>query len=131
MAEISRFRVSPADAQVEIRDDADVDRPRWESGKEQVLYSPQYVVLATRDDIEGPVEFEVRVGGDAADEVVGCLLFDGELFTTGHGILVGSSLTELHRIALPIGCHPMRIYADRPTEPARFIVLFDGPHAGA
>lgn len=46
--------------------------------------------------------------------------------------MVGSSLTEeLHPIALPIGWHPVRIWADRPTEPARFTVVFDGQPASS
>jgi hypothetical protein len=53
------------------------------------------------------------------------------MLTTGHGILVGNSLTELHRVALPIGWHPVCIYADQPANPARFTVLFDrGPASG-
>jgi hypothetical protein len=31
----------------------------------------------------------------------------------------------LHHIALPIGWHPVRIYADPPIDLARFIVLVD------
>jgi hypothetical protein len=47
------------------------------------------------------------------------------LLTTGRGIVVGSSLTDLHPIRLPIGWHQVRIYADPPIVPARFTVLFD------
>jgi hypothetical protein len=116
--------VSPLYAQVEVRDDADAERPRWESGEEPVLESPQYLVLATRPDLEGPVEIEVRV--DAGEHrPAGHLLFDGELLTTGQGALVGNSLTELHHIPLPIGWHPIRIYADHPTNPSRFTIMFE------
>ncbi|HEY3258722.1 MAG TPA: hypothetical protein VGJ95_00395 [Pseudonocardiaceae bacterium] len=126
-----RFRVFPLYHQVEIRDAADVDRPRWESGDEPVLASAQCIVLATRSDLEGPIEIEVRVGAGLDDPAAGQLLFDGELLTTGHGILVGNSLTELHRVAMPIGWHPVCIYADQPANPARFTVLFDrGPASG-
>jgi hypothetical protein len=44
--------------------------------------------------------------------------------------LVGSSLTEeLYPIALPTGWHPVRIYADQPTDPAQFTVVVDGQPA--
>src|SRR5512132_4549200 len=106
MAPASSFRVLPLYRQVEVRDAApdaaDVDRPQWESGDEPVLASAQCIVLATRSDLEGPIEIEVRVGAGLDDPAAGHLLFDGELLTTGHGILVGNSLTELHRVALPI-----------------------------
>jgi hypothetical protein len=117
--------VSPAYAQVEIRDATDdVDRPLWETGEEPVLTSAQCIVLATRSDLAGEVEIQVQIGGQLT-EPAGPLLFDGELLTTGQGVLVGSSLTDLHHVALPIGWHPVRVYADQPTNPARFTVLFD------
>jgi hypothetical protein len=120
------FRVSPAYAQVEIRDATDdVDRPLWETGAEPVLASAQCIVLATRSDLGGEVEIVVQVGGRLAEEPAGPLLFDGELLTTGQGLVVGNSLTDLYRVALPIGWHPVRVYADQPTDPARFTVLFD------
>ena len=66
MAPASSFRVIPLYRQVEVRDAApdaaDVDRPQWESGDEPVLASAQCIVLATRSDLHGPVEIEVRVG---------------------------------------------------------------------
>jgi hypothetical protein len=112
--------------QVEIRDATeDVDRPRWETGEERVLASAQCIVLATRSDLEGEVEIEVRVDTDREERTAGELLFDGELLTTGQGIVVGNSLTDLHHISLPIGWHPVRIYGDPPTDPARFTVLVD------
>jgi hypothetical protein len=87
-------------------------------------------VLATRADLEGPIEVEVWVG--ALDgEPAGPLLYDGELLVTEQGAVVGSSLTEeLYPVAMPIGWHPVRIWADRPTEPARFTVVFDGEPTG-
>jgi len=126
MAVTRRFRVLPAYHQVEIRDAADdVDRPLWETGEEPVLASVQCIVLATRSDLDGEVEIEVHVGAGLDDKAAGQLLFDGELLTTGQGILVGNSLTDLHRVGLPIGWHPIRIYAEPPTDPARFTVLLD------
>src|SRR5512133_611476 len=120
MQSITRFQVSPAHAQVEMRDNADVERPRWERGDEPVLYSPQYIVLAARDDLEGPVEIEVRIGRGVDEKPAGRLLYEGKLLTTGQGVLVGNSLSELHHIDLPLGWHPVRIYADQPTAPGRF-----------
>jgi hypothetical protein len=126
MAVTRHFRVSPAYAQVEIRDAPDdVDRPLWETGEEPVLASAQCIVLATRSDLDGEGEIEVRVGAGLDDSTAGQLLFDGELLTTGQGILVGNSLTELHHVPLPIGWHPIRIYAEPPSNPARFTVLLD------
>jgi hypothetical protein len=126
MAVTHRVRVFPLYHQVEIRDATDdVDRPLWETGEEPVLASAQCIVLAARSDLDGEVEIEVRVGTALEDRATGQLLFDGELLTTGKGTLVGNSLTELHHIGLPIGWHPIRIYADPPTDPARFTVLFD------
>ena len=123
MAVIRRFRVFPLYQQVEIRDD--VDRPLWETGEERVLAFAQCIVLASRSDLCGEVEIEVRVGADLDDQAGGQPLFDGELLTTGQGILVGNSLTELHHVGLPIGWHPVRIYAERPSNPARFTVLLE------
>ena len=126
MALTHRFRVFPLYGQVEIRDATDdVDRPLWETGEERVLAAAQCIVLATRSDLYGEVEIEVRVDADQADAAAGELVFEGELLTTGQGIVVGSSLTDLHPIRLPIGWHPVRIYADTPIDPARFTVLFD------
>jgi hypothetical protein len=126
MAVTRRVRVLPAYHQMEIRDAADgVDRPLWETGEERVLASAQCIVLATRSDLDGEVEIEVRVGAGLDDQAGGQLLFDGELLTTGQGILVGNSLTDLHRVGLPIGWHLIRIYAEPPTDPARFTVLLD------
>jgi hypothetical protein len=126
MAVTRRFRVSPAYAQVEIRDATDdIDRPLWETGEERVLAAAQCIVLATRSDLCGEVEIEVRVGADLDDQAGGQPLFDGELLTTGQGILVGNSLTELHHVGLPIGWHPIRVYAEPPSSPARFIVLLE------
>ena len=126
MAVTHRFRVFPLYQQVEIRDATDdVDRPLWETGEERVLAAAQCIVLATRSDLYGEVEIEVRVDADQADAAAGELVFEGELLTTGQGIVVGSSLTDLHPIRLPIGWHPVRIYADTPIDPARFTVLFD------
>jgi hypothetical protein len=129
MGLVGRFSVFPMYHQVEVRDAATVDCPQWESGEEPVLAASQCIVLATRLDLEGDVQFEVWLG--AIDgKPPGPLLFDGELLVTEHGALVGSSLTEeLYPIALPIGWHPVRIYADRPTDPAHFTVVFDGQPA--
>ena len=126
MAVTRRFRVFPLYGQVEIRDATDdVDRPLWETGEERVLASAQCIVLATRSDLYGEVEIEVRVGAGLEDQAGGQLLFDGELLTTGQGILVGNSLTELHHVGLPIGWHPIRVYAEPPSNPARFTVLLE------
>jgi hypothetical protein len=131
MAVIRRFRVFPLYGQVEIRDATDdVDRPLWETGEERVLASAQCIVLATRSDLHGEVEMEVRVGAGLEEQTVGQLLFDGELLTTGQGILVGNSLTDLHHVGLPIGWHPIRIYAEPPSNPARFTVLLELRPAG-
>ena len=124
MAVTRRFRVFPLYQQVEIRDATDdVDRPLWETGEERVMVSAQCIVLATRSDLYGEVEIEVRVGAGLDVQAAGQLLFDGELLTTGQGILVGNSLTDLHHVGLPIGWHPIRIYAEPPSNPARFTVL--------
>jgi len=124
MAVTHRFRVFPLYGQVEIRDATDdVDRPLWETGEERVLASAQCIVLATRSDLNGEVEIEVRVGAGLEDQAGGQPLFDGELLTTGQGILVGNSLTDLHHVELPIGWHPIRVYAEPPSNPARFTVL--------
>lgn len=132
MGRASRFRVVPLYQQVEIRDAAeDIDYPRWQTGEERVLASAQCILVATRSDLEGPVEVEVRVGGALVGQPAGPLLFDGELLTTGQGILVGNSLTKLHRVAVPIGWHPVYVYADQPTDPARLTVLVDHRPAGA
>ena len=126
MASVFCFQVFPLYHQVEIRDAADdVDRPLWETGEERVLASAQYIVLATRSDLDGEVEIEVRLDAGRDDRVGGELLFDGELLTTGQGILVGNSLTDLHHVGLPIGWHPIRIYAEPPSNPARFTVLLE------
>ena len=126
MAVTRRVRVFPLYHQVEIRDAADdVDRPLWETGEERVLASAQCIVLATRSDLDGEVEIEVRVGAGLDDPTAGQPLFDGELLTTGQGILVGNSLTDLHRVGLPIGWHPIRIYAEPPNNPAQFTVLLE------
>jgi hypothetical protein len=108
----------------------DVDRPLWETGEERVLAAAQCIVLATRSDLCGEVEIEIRVGADLDDQAVGQPLFDGELLTTGQGILVGNSLPELHHVELPIGWHPIRIYAEPPSNPARFTVLLEVRPAG-
>jgi hypothetical protein len=72
MAVTRHFRVSPAYAQVEIRDAPDdVDRPLWETGEEPVLASAQCIVLATRSDLDGEVEIEVRVGAGLDDSTLG------------------------------------------------------------
>jgi hypothetical protein len=126
MAVTRRFRVFPLYQQVEIRDATDdVDRPLWETGEERVMVSAQCIVLATRSDLYGEVEIEVRVGAGLDVQAAGQLLFDGELLTTGQGILVGNSLTDLHHVGLPIGWHPIRIYAEPPSNPARFTVLLE------
>lgn len=125
MGEVRRFLVLPLYRQVEVRDAGEVDYPQWETGSESVLASSQCIVLATRSDLEGDVEIEVRVDTDREDRAAGELLFDGELLTTGQGIVVGNSLADLHHISLPIGWHPLRIYGDRPVDPARFTVLVD------
>jgi hypothetical protein len=119
-----RFSVFPMYHQLEVRDAASVDCPQWETGEEPVLAASQCIVLATRSDLEGEVQVEVWVGG-LDGEPAGPLLFEGELLVTEQGAVVGSSLTEeLYSIALPIGWHPLRIYADRPTDAARFTVVF-------
>jgi hypothetical protein len=126
MAEVRRFQVFPLYQQVEIRDAAEgVDRPLWETGEERVLASAQCIVLATRSDLHGEVEFEVRVGAGLEGQAAGQLLFDGELLTTGRGILVGNSLTDLYHVELPIGWHPIRIFGEPPSNPARFTVLLE------
>jgi hypothetical protein len=126
MAEVRRFQVFPLYQQVEIRDAADdVDRPLWETGEERVLASAQCIVLAARSDLYGEVEIEVRLDAGSEDRPSGDLLFDGELMTTGQGMVVGNSLTDLHHISLRTGWHPLRIYGDPPTDPSRFTVLVD------
>jgi hypothetical protein len=129
MGLVGRFSVFPMYHQVEVRDAASVDCPQWETGEEPVLAGEQCIVLATRSDLEGEVQLEVWVGG-LDGEPAGHLLFEGELLVTEQGAVVGSSLTEeLHPIALAIGWHPLRIYADRPSDPARFTVVFDSQPA--
>jgi hypothetical protein len=129
MGLVGCFSVFPLYHQLEVRDAAGVHCPQWESGEEPVLAGEQCIVLATRSDLEGPVELDVWVG--AIDgEPAGRLLFDGELLITEQGAVIGSSLTEeLYPVPLPIGWHAVRVYADRPTDAARFTVLFDGEPA--
>jgi len=131
MGLVGRFSVFALYHQLEVRDAANVECPQWESGEEPVLAGEQCIVLATRPDLEGDVEVEVWVG--AIDgEPAGPLLYQGELLVTEQGAVVGSSLTEeLHPVPLPIGWHPVRIWADRPSEPARFTVLFDSQPASS
>jgi hypothetical protein len=126
MRSVVRFQVFPLYHQMEIRDGTDdVDYPQWERGDEAVLTSAQCIVVATRSDLDGPVDVEVWLGAEPTDRPPGHLLFDGELLTTGHGALIGNSLAgELRRFTLPIGWHSIRIYTDRPTNPGRFTVLF-------
>jgi hypothetical protein len=122
----ARFRVFPLYHQVEVCDVAAADCPRWERDDERVLASAQSIVMATRPDLEGDVEFDVRVAPIGDEHPAGHLLFDGELCTTGQGALVGSSLSgQMRRIPLSTGWHRVRIYTDQPTNPARFTVLFD------
>jgi hypothetical protein len=71
--------------------------------KERLLVSAQCIVLATRSDLEGAVEIEVHIQAEPDEFATGELVFEGELLTTGHGIVVGNSLTDLHHIPLPIG----------------------------
>jgi hypothetical protein len=135
MAAASSFRVTPLYGQIDVRDAnpdaADVDRPQWDSGDEPVLASTQCIVLATRSDLHGPVEIEVWVGADE-HRPAGHLLFEGELLTTGEGAAVGNPLAgDLHRVPLPVGFHRLRIYADQPVDPGRFVILFDGNPAPA
>jgi hypothetical protein len=123
------FSVFPMYHQLEVRDAASTDCPHWETGEEPVLAASQCIVLATRTDLQGKVQVEVWVGG-LDGEPAGPLLFEGELLITEQGAVVGSSLTEeLYPIGLPIGWHPLRIYADLPTDAARFTVAFDGQPA--
>jgi hypothetical protein len=131
MASVFCFQVFPLYHQVEIRDAADdVDRPLWETGEERVLASAQCIVLAARSDLDGEVEIEVHVGAGLDDQAGGQLLFDGELLTTGRGILVGNSLTDLYHVGLPIGWHPIRVYAEPPNNPVQFTVLLEVRSAG-
>jgi hypothetical protein len=130
MGLVGRFSVFPMYHQLEVRDAASADCPQWETGEEPVLAASQCIVLATRSDLEGEVQVEVWVGG-LEGKPAGPLLFEGELLVTEQGAVVGSSLTEeLHPIALPIGWHPVRIWADRATDPSRFTVVFDGKPTG-
>jgi hypothetical protein len=130
MAAASSFRVTPFYRQIDVfdaaPDAAGVDRPQWDSGEEPVLASAQCIVLATRSDLHGPVEVEVWVGANE-HRPAGHLLFEGELLTTGEGAAVGNPLAgDEQRVPLPIGWHRLRIYADRPVDPGRFVILFDG-----
>jgi hypothetical protein len=129
MRSVSQFQVFPLYRQMEIRDAsndaADVDCPQWERGDEPILTSAQCILVATRSELEGPIDVEVWVGIDMEDQPHGYLLFDGELLTTGQGALIGNSLAgDMYRIALPIGWLPIRIYADRRTNPSRFTIRF-------
>jgi hypothetical protein len=126
MSTVHRFRVLPLYHQVELRDAGEVDYQQWETGKERILVSAQCIVLATRSDLEGEVEIEVHIQAEPDELATGELVFEGELLTTGQGIVVGNSLTDLHHIQFLIGWHPVRIYADPPIDPSRFTVLFDG-----
>jgi hypothetical protein len=126
MGLVGRFQVFPLYHQLELRDATSTDCPQWDTGEEPVLAGEQCIVLATRPDLDGPVQVEIWVGA-IDSQSAGPLLYEGELLVTEHGAVVGSSLTEeLHPIPLRIGWHPVRIWADRPTEPTRFTVLFDG-----
>jgi hypothetical protein len=99
MHSVSQFQILPLYQQIEIRDAsddaADVDCPQWERGDEPILTSAQCILVATRSDLEGPVDVEVWVGVDADDQPPGYLLFDGELLTTGHRALIGNSLAGI------------------------------------
>jgi hypothetical protein len=126
------FQVIPLYRQVEIRDTDAVARPEWGSEAQPAVASDQCVLLATRSELDGPVQVDVWVGTQGPADPVGRLVFDGELLTTGNGIMVGNSLGEqLYRMALPIGWHPVRVYADPEDAPARFAVLLDGERARA
>jgi hypothetical protein len=67
-----------------------------ETGDERVLASAQCIVLATRSDLDGEVEIEVRIGDGPDAPTAGPYCSTGELLTTGQGILVGNSLIDLH-----------------------------------
>jgi hypothetical protein len=130
MAATSSFLVTPFYRQIDVfdaaPDAAGVERPQWDSGDEPVLVSDQCIVLATRSDLHGPVEIEVWVGA-SEHRPAGHLLFEGQLLTTGEGAAVGNPLAgDEQRVPLPIGWHRLRIYADQPVDPSRFVILFDG-----
>jgi hypothetical protein len=130
MQPTSTFQVVPLHQQVEIRDAAGAEVPQWGSEAEAAIASDQCLLLATRSDLDGPVEVDVWVGVGGPEAPAGQLVFDGELNITGDEVLIGNSLGgQLHRIPLPIGWHSVRVYADPPDAAARLSVVFDG--AGA
>jgi hypothetical protein len=82
------------------------------------------ILVATRGDLD-PVQLEVWVGTPATPPP-GPLLYAGELCVTGNGVEVGDLVAgDGHQVALAVGWHRLRIWADQPGNASRLRIVFD------
>jgi hypothetical protein len=124
MGPVDRFQVPPLHHQVGICDADTVDVPRWDTGEEPLVAGDHCILVATRGDLD-PVQLEVWVGTPATPPP-GPLLYAGELCVTGNGVEVGDLVAgDGHQVALAVGWHRLRIWADQPGNASRLRIVFD------
>jgi hypothetical protein len=124
MSPVDRFQVLPLHHQVGISDTDTAEVPRWDTGQEPLVAGDHCILIATGGGLD-PVQLEVWVGTPATPPP-GPLLYEGELCVTGNGVEVGDLVAgDGHQLALAVGWHRLRIYADQPGNASRLRIVFD------
>jgi hypothetical protein len=113
--------VVPFHAQVHLFDPGVEDAiPEWtaESLEQGVAAGPSGLSILTRADFERRAEdlsrVRVRVWVGSSDLGPSSpLVYEGELKVGGDGVVIGSVVgNELHAVAVPMGVHRVRVYAE-------------------
>ncbi|MEV8238817.1 hypothetical protein AB0O90_01125 [Microbacterium testaceum] len=117
-----QLRVTPLNAQVAIFSPGAPEFPEWETGDEPAVATTTAILVATRDDLAGPVTVRVDTDTAALDGFTTVL---GTTLMIPDGVIAfGSFLSgEIERMPLPTaGAHLATVSVDVPGEASSVLV---------
>ena len=123
MTDVDRqLRVTPLNAQVAVFSPSSPDFPEWETGDEPAAATTTAILVATRDDLAGPVA--VRVRTDAAAVEGFTTIISLTLLLPDGVVAFGSFLSgEIDRMPLPTaGAFRATVAVDVPGEASSVVV---------
>ncbi|KTR95393.1 hypothetical protein NS220_06260 [Microbacterium testaceum] len=116
------LRVTPLNAQVAVFSPSAPDFPEWGTGEEPAVATTTAILVATRDDLAGPVTVRVCTEAAALDGFTTVL---GTTLTLRDGVVAfGSFLSgEVERMPLPTtGAFLATVSVDVPGEASSVLV---------
>jgi hypothetical protein len=116
------LRVTPLSAQVAVFSPSSAEFPEWETGDEPAVATTTAILVATRDDLAGPVTVRVRTDTAALEGFT--TIISPTLLLPDGVVAFGSFLSgEIERMPLPTtGALRATVSVDVPGEASSVLV---------